>query len=196
MPPSLPTMHLSIFLFFITYVFAITHPAANFLCDAPLNSNTKITSQIKILTGNLTGYYYSTAVFYQTGFVGYFGFQPIEGQYLQKLSFSAFGDGPFSDHPNCHDGADEGPGVTCAAWYPFQFNKTYTFVQERVAHDVATGDNTWEGSVIDDETGELFVVANYTTPGSYGLFIGDAYCFDEYYPYNALTTSPQGWGCL
>lgn len=187
-------MQFTFFLFLITSVFAAA-PAVNFVSHEAGLNNTKITSTINIKTGNVTGYYYANQGYFQPGNVGYFGFQPREGQYLQHLTYSVFGEGPFSDHPNCSNGADGGSGVSCSAAYPFKFSRNYTFVQERVAHDEVSGNNTWQGSVIDEETGEQFIVANYTTPARYGLLTNGVYCFDEYYPYNGLSVGPEEWPC-
>ncbi|CAH6721566.1 hypothetical protein CLIB1444_06S05094 [[Candida] jaroonii] len=188
-------MNFTFFLFLISSVFAAA-PAVNFKNPAAGYNNTKITSTINIHTGNVTGYYYANQGYFTTGDVGYFGFQPRGGIYLQHLTYSVFGSGPYSNHPNCGNGADGGDGVSCAAEYHFDFNKNYTFVQERIAHNEATGENTWQGSVINEETGDIFIVANYTTPAKYGLLKNEVYCFDEFYPYNSLgNTPPEEWYC-
>lgn len=176
----------------IFYSIAATLAAAPnvvFVTEPPNLNSTKLESKIRVLDGNMTGYYYATEGFFDKGQVGYMGLQPREGIYNQHLTYSVFDDGPLPNSDTCHPGADGGSGVSCALEYPWRFNRTYTFVNERSHYDSRTGVSTWQGHLIDDESGERTFVGLYTTPPSYGVLGRTALCFNEFYDYQSW---PEG----
>ncbi|KAB8217098.1 hypothetical protein BDV33DRAFT_206760 [Aspergillus novoparasiticus] len=72
--------------------------------------------------------------------------------------FSSFVNGSISQDANCHDGADNGPGVSCAVDLPGNYSNMYHL---RVQN---TRDTTWNGTLIDTVTGVETHIGSYTLP--------------------------------
>ncbi|ODV80023.1 uncharacterized protein CANTADRAFT_25777 [Suhomyces tanzawaensis NRRL Y-17324] len=137
------------------------------------------------------GYYYGTQFYFEgTNDVGYSGPQPrVEGT-TNHLTFSVFGHGPFSHHPNCGSGADGGPGVSCAVDFPWEYGKNYTTEVARTAHNDTDGSNRWTGTLIDDETGDRVVIGEYWTPKNYSLLTTGGVTFSELYTWRPTKSKP------
>ncbi|ODV76604.1 uncharacterized protein CANTADRAFT_38144, partial [Suhomyces tanzawaensis NRRL Y-17324] len=127
------------------------------------------------------GYYYGTMFYFATQDAGYFGPQPRKEGSINHLTYSVFGYGPTTDHPNCSKGADGGPGVSCAVDFPWEYGKNYTQIMERTAQN-DDGSNRWTGTLIDDATGETVVtIGEYWTPKNYSLLSSGGLTFNELY---------------
>ncbi|KAI1501793.1 hypothetical protein F5X99DRAFT_418368 [Biscogniauxia marginata] len=113
--------------------------------------------------------------------VGYTGLQPREdssGNSIVHAAFSSFQGGTTTGHPNCHDGADGGSGVSCAVDIHGDYSHTYNCVVEN------TGGTTWRGTLVDTVTGESNVIGEWTLPSGSGKLKGSQLGFVEYYPWN------------
>lgn len=186
MPFRIQYQQFSKMLFLLFLVGMVLGAAPNVLFETDGTNYTGISTTVHIIDGNVTGYYYATEAFFTNGKVGYMGWQPRKDQYLQHLTFSAFGEGPYSDDSDhCDPGADGGDGVSCYSEYPWKFGQNYTITMMRIAHNETDGSNTWEGNIIDDVTNEKTKIAHYITPESYGLLDYYAISFDEYFKYLA-----------
>lgn len=131
---------------------------------------------------HVTGYYFAQQYnFVNVDQIGYTGLQPREdkdGKSIIHGVFSSFQAGATSDHPNCFEGADGGPGVSCAVEIEGDYSHTYNCVVENI------GDTTWRGSLVDAETGESTVIGIWSLPAGAGGITGSQGGFVEYYPWN------------
>ncbi|KAB8212790.1 hypothetical protein BDV33DRAFT_186140 [Aspergillus novoparasiticus] len=113
--------------------------------------------------------------------VGYTGLQPrpdIGNETRLHAVFSSFVNGTTSKDPNCYDGADYGPGVSCAVDVSGKYSNMYHL---RVQN---TRDTTWNGTLIDTVTGIETHIGSYTLPtGSLGIK-GSQLGFVEWWPFN------------
>ncbi|ODV79532.1 uncharacterized protein CANTADRAFT_20839 [Suhomyces tanzawaensis NRRL Y-17324] len=149
------------------------------------NFDGKIVKQLQkwnVAGDKVEGYYYGTQFFFSgTNEVGYYGPQPRKEGTTNHLTFSVFGYGPYSDHPNCYKSADGGPGVSCAVDFPWEYGKNYTTEVTRTAQN-DDGSNRWTGTLVDGETGEkLVTIGEYWTPKNYSLLQTGGNTFDELY---------------
>ncbi|KAF9083218.1 hypothetical protein BGX29_009824 [Mortierella sp. GBA35] len=113
--------------------------------------------------------------------VGYTGLQPrsdSNGNSVVHAAFSSFQDGTTSDHPNCSDGADGGPGVSCFVDINGDYSHTYNLVVEN------TSGTTWRGTLVDSVTGDSTVVGEWTLPYGSGKLVNGQVGFVEYYIWN------------
>lgn len=175
-----------LFLFYLLTLAVAISP--NVVFNKDVKNVTRVETTVNIISGNHTGYYYATEVFFDSGNIAYMGWQPRDNSYLQHLAFSVFGNGTSSDSDRCFPGADTGSGTSCSMEYPWKFGQNYTIEMVRINHNETDGSNTWEGSIIDDVTNEKTKIAHYTTPKSYGLLTGMTLSFDERYTENSLTS--------
>ncbi|KAJ5970891.1 uncharacterized protein N7479_000809 [Penicillium vulpinum] len=93
--------------------------------------------------------------------VGYTGLQPqvdSTGGSVVHAAFSSFVPGSTSTDANCSDGADGGPGVSCAVNIDGTYANTYHL---NVKNSEGT---TWVGTLIDSVTGEETHIGSYTLP--------------------------------
>jgi len=130
-----------------------------------------------------SGYYYC----HQFGIKGisavsYTGVQPrpndAKGNSIVHGVFSTFQKGSNSSHPNCHDGADNGPGVSCSVEIIGNYDHTYNLEVKRLQG------TTWRGTLIDAVTKTRTVIGEWTLPQE-ALKISNGYNgFLEYYPWN------------
>jgi hypothetical protein len=131
---------------------------------------------------HVTGYYFAQQYsFVNVDQIGYTGLQPREdkdGQSIVHGVFSSFQGGTTSDHPNCSEGADGGPGVSCAVEIVGDYSHTYHCVVENI------GDTTWRGSLVDTVTGESVVIGLWSLPAGAGGIQASQGGFVEYYPWN------------
>jgi cell division septation protein DedD len=110
--------------------------------------------------------------------VGYTGLQPrpdANGHRRLHGVFSSFNAGTTSTDPNCHNGADNGAGVSCAAEFDAVYGHTYAVTVAR------TGTDTWTGTATDTVTGAGTHIGTYTLPAGSGNLTGSEVGFVEYY---------------
>jgi cell division septation protein DedD len=110
--------------------------------------------------------------------VGYTGLQPrpdTNGHRRLHGVFSSFNAGTTSTDPNCHNGADNGAGVSCAAEFDAVYGHTYAVTVAR------TGTDTWTGTATDTVTGAGTHIGTYTLPAGSGNLTGSEVGFVEYY---------------
>ncbi|KAE8331376.1 hypothetical protein BDV39DRAFT_201027 [Aspergillus sergii] len=129
-----------------------------------------------------SGWYFAQDFqFIGTSGVGYIGLQPrpdVGSETFIHAVFSSFVNGSISQDANCHDGADGGPGVSCAVDLPGNYSNMYHL---RVQN---TGGTTWNGTLIDTVTGVETHIGSYTLPtGSLGIQ-GNQVGFVEWWPFN------------
>lgn len=110
--------------------------------------------------------------------VGYTGLQPRAnsgGSERLSARFSNFVAGSTTNDPLCHEGADGGPGVTCAVDFDAVYGHRYDIKVER------TGTDTWTGTARDTVTGKETHLGTYTLPAGSGNLRGSQGGFVEYY---------------
>jgi hypothetical protein len=116
----------------------------------------------------VSGFYFAQ----QFGFVnlkdvGYTGLQPrdkVNGLPVIHGVFSSFNAGTTSDDPNCSEGADGGPGVSCAVEIVSPYEHQYQL------HIKNTEGTKWVGYLVDVVKGNSTQIGSYTLPaGSKGL---------------------------
>jgi len=130
-------------------------------------------------TARLSGTYFAQ----QFGFahatkVGYTGLQPrpdANGHARIRGVFSSFIPGTVTAHPNCHDGADGGPGVSCGVEFDAVYGHTYDMVV------TADGLDTWSGHAVDTVTGAAEHIGTWTLPSGSGSLTTHGQGFAEYY---------------
>ncbi|MEV0321377.1 hypothetical protein ACIBKX_34145 [Streptomyces sp. NPDC050658] len=110
--------------------------------------------------------------------MGYTGLQPRENNGdTERLSarFSTFTAGASTSDPLCHEGADGGPGVTCAVDFDGVYGHRYDIKVER------SGTDTWKGTATDTVTGKSTHLGAWTLPAGSGNLQGSQVGFVEYY---------------
>ncbi|MEU5774694.1 hypothetical protein [Streptomyces venezuelae] len=110
--------------------------------------------------------------------VGYTGLQPRAnsgGSERLSARFSNFVAGSTTTDPLCHQGADGGPGVTCAVDFDAVYGHRYDIRVER------EGTDTWTGTARDTVTGKETHLGTYTLPAGSGNLRGSQGGFVEYY---------------
>ncbi|WP_419999871.1 hypothetical protein [Streptomyces boninensis] len=110
--------------------------------------------------------------------MGYTGLQPREnsgGKERLSARFSTFTAGATTSDPLCHEGADGGPGVTCAVDFDAVYGHRYDIKVER------TGTNTWSGTARDTVSGASHHLGTWTLPDGSGNLKGTQVGFVEYY---------------
>ncbi|ODN78997.1 hypothetical protein L202_04508 [Cryptococcus amylolentus CBS 6039] len=140
-----------------------------------------------------TGYYFANQIWIvDSPGVIYGGFQPrpdnSSGKAVIHSVFSSFLNGTTSSDDNCGDGADDGPGVSCA--YEFEvssYDGTWNLV---VTREDSTS-TVWSGAAVHAETGDSHHIGTFTLPSGTGGLFSDQYGFVEYYPWNGY---PE-WTC-
>ncbi|BCR83621.1 uncharacterized protein ACHE_11023A [Aspergillus chevalieri] len=122
--------------------------------------------------------------------VGYTGLQPRSdtenGTSIVHAVFSSFVAGTTTtDSEHCDDGADGGPGVSCAVDVPAPYSRPYNLVIKNV-HDT-----TWTGTLVDAIAGNATHIGIYTLPAGTGGIQESQLGFVEYFLFNSET----GGGC-
>ena len=130
------------------------------------------------------GYYYAHQFYFTgKGGLGYTGLQPEPlnklGQSIVHGVFSSFINGSTTDHPNCHAGADGGPGVSCKVEVPGSYGDQYDFVVKRA------DDNIWAGTMVNARTGNGTEIGSWTVPPGMGGLQSGTLGFVEYYVWNS-----------
>ncbi|KZZ99661.1 hypothetical protein AAL_02233 [Moelleriella libera RCEF 2490] len=138
-----------------------------------------------------SGYYFAQQFnFLGVKDVGYCGIQnrPDRGPKQQSIVhgvFSSFQAGTTTADPNCHAGADGGPGVSCAVDFPGSYNDTY------VVQVVNVRGTTWRGTIVNSRSKKGYRIGEWTLPkGAGGIRISQV-GFVEYYPWNVGTHKCQ-----
>lgn len=110
--------------------------------------------------------------------VGYMGLQPrpnVNGHERLHAAFSSFISGSSTSDPQCSNGADGGPGVSCASDLDAVYGDTYALTVSR------SGPDTWTGTVTDTVTGIVTHIGTYTLPAGSGNLAGSQAGFVEDY---------------
>ncbi|MGY1439838.1 hypothetical protein DQ392_16390 [Streptomyces reniochalinae] len=147
--------------------------------NTPSSGMTNITFPVTVnpATAHKEGIYFAQQYSFADG-MGYTGLQPRENSGSnERLSarFSTFTQGATTSDPLCHEGADGGPGVTCAVDFDAVYGHRYDIKVER------TGTDTWSGTATDTVTGEATHLGTYTLPAGSGDLQGSQGGFVEYY---------------
>lgn len=145
----------------------------------PEDGLTNITFPVTVnpATAHKAGIYFAQQYSFADG-MGYTGLQPREDQNgSERLSarFSTFTAGATTSDPLCHEGADGGPGVTCAVDFDAVYGHRYDI---KVAQ---TGTTTWAGTATDTVTGDAVHLGEWTLPAGSGRLQGSQVGFVEYY---------------
>ncbi|OAA51781.1 hypothetical protein NOR_00374 [Metarhizium rileyi] len=116
--------------------------------------------------------------------VGYCGIQnrpKKDGKSIVHAVFSSFQGGTTTSDPNCHIGADGGPGVSCAVAFPGDYRVTYNIVVQNV------GGTKWKGTAVNTATGQSFHIGSWTLPAGAKGIQNNQMGFVEYYPANSAS---------
>lgn len=133
---------------------------------------------------HVSGYYFAQQfAFNGANTVGYTGLQPRPDQNGSSIVhgvFSSFINGTTSSpsDPNCHSGADGGPGVSCAVEIASSYSHTYNLLVENVSG------TTWTGTMIDTVTGVRTRIGTFTLPAGTSGIQSSQVGFVEYYLWN------------
>ena len=114
--------------------------------------------------------------------VGYTGLQPRPDSGSQSIIhavFSSFISGTTTADSNCHDGADGGPGVSCAVDIKADYAHDYHLQIQNI------GGTQWVGTLVDAVTGSKTHIGSYTLPSGTGGIKESQAGFVEYYPWNS-----------
>lgn len=98
--------------------------------------------------------------------IGYLGLQPRPdkcGRQILHGVFSTFVDGAKSTDAHCGDGADSGPGVSCAVDFETTYGSSYNMTIRKV------GDDSWSCELEDSSTGKTIHVGSYEIPAGSGM---------------------------
>ncbi|KAJ7158009.1 hypothetical protein C8R43DRAFT_996615 [Mycena crocata] len=139
------------------------------MSKVPPNGLTDITFPITIVEADhISGYYFAQQYGFVGSGIGYTGIQPRPDDKPTSKAvlhgvFSSFVDGSkTTGDPNCHGGADGGPGVSCAFEWFGVYGRTYDFEVK------SAGNQVWNGTAIDTVTGQRIHIGSYTLPAGAG----------------------------
>ncbi|GAB1213994.1 hypothetical protein ATERTT37_003150 [Aspergillus terreus] len=152
--------------------------------NVPTAGLTDITFPISIANApHETGYYFAEQfAFTGASDVGYTGLQPrpdANGASIVHAVFSSFVAGSTSTDPNCSDGADGGPGVSCSVEIAAPYEHMYHLVIKN------TCGTTWTGTLVDTVLKNSTHIGKYTLPAGAGGIQDTQLGFVEYYPWNS-----------
>ncbi|WP_181791190.1 hypothetical protein [Streptomyces phytophilus] len=128
-------------------------------------------------TAHQAGIYFAQQYSFADG-MGYTGLQPRPdsgGSERLSARFSTFTAGATTSDPLCHEGADGGPGVTCAVDFDAVYGHRYDITVEK------TGTTTWSGTARNTVTGTSAHLGSWTLPAGSGNLQGSQLGFVEYY---------------
>ncbi|KAM3473005.1 hypothetical protein MY5147_004989 [Beauveria neobassiana] len=128
------------------------------------------------------GFYFAQQFYFDFSYdCAYTGLQPrpnnASGSVIRAV-FSSFIDGTTTNSPLCYNGADGGPGVSCAV----EFNGDYSHKYDCVA-ETTDGGNTWRGTVVNTDTGAWHHIGEWTLPKKAAGIKPRGTGFTEYYLY-------------
>lgn len=123
--------------------------------------------------------------------IGYTGLQPQEdadnGTAQIRGVFSNFIKGATTDDDLCSEGADGGPGISCGLVFAGDYEATYNMVVRN------TGDTTWTGTAVNEETGEEHHLGTYKLPaGTKGIKGGHMGFVEDYVGVDQCSEMPKG----
>ncbi|OAQ58809.1 hypothetical protein VFPPC_16927 [Pochonia chlamydosporia 170] len=111
-------------------------------------------------------WYFASQYGFTNKAMGYCGIQPQadgpNGQSRIRGVFSSFTAGTTTDDPNCSDGADGGPGVSCGFVFDHDYTRALNIVVEKVSGD------KWAGKAVDTTTGKQTHIGSWTLPRGSG----------------------------
>ncbi|MEU6840492.1 hypothetical protein ABZ930_01290 [Streptomyces sp. NPDC046716] len=140
-------------------------------------SNITFPLTVEKATAHQSGLYFAQQFNFGNA-MGYTGLQPREnegGHERLSARFSTFTGGSTTTDPNCHEGADGGPGVTCAVDFDAVYGHRYDLTVAR------SGTDTWTGTARDTVTGTRTHLGTWTLPAGSGDLQGSQGGFVEYY---------------
>ncbi|KAF5642155.1 hypothetical protein F52700_3187 [Fusarium sp. NRRL 52700] len=151
--------------------------------EAPTSGLNDITFPISMKGAPRVDGYYFAQQFSFNGVpdVGYTGLQPrYDNRRIQVVHavFSSFQNGTATKHENCHQGADGGPGVSCALDIYGNYSHLYNIIVENI------GGTTWRGTLVDSVTGKSDVIGEWTLPSQAGRIVNGQLGFVEYFIWN------------
>lgn len=158
--------------------------------DAPSAGMTSLTFPMTVgaSTSRRSGTYFAMQFnFAGQQHVGYTGLQPrpdAGGRQQLRGVFSSFIAGTTSSDPNCSNGADGGPGVSCGVNFTASYGHQYDITVKQVGAD------RWEGSATDTTTGISTHIGSYTLPKGSGLLRNSQGGFVEYYSVPSCSKQP------
>ncbi|KAF5856128.1 hypothetical protein ETB97_007848 [Aspergillus alliaceus] len=135
------------------------------------------------------GWYYAQNFLFGGSSKGaYIGLQPRPNNATGPVihaAFSSFINGTTTQDANCYEGADGGPGVSCA----IDILGDYTHIYDLKVQN--TGGTTWTGTLIDTVTKVEAHIGRWTLPagttGIKGSYVG----FVEWWPFNDRRKQPD-----
>lgn len=115
--------------------------------------------------------------------IGYTGLQPQDdqddGTSIVHAVFSSFVEDTTSDDDaHCHEGADGGPGVSCAIDIPATYDHEYNLVIKN------TEGTSWTGTLVDTVSGNSTQIGAWTLPSESGGISGSYLGFIEFFTFN------------
>ncbi|GAA4424868.1 ricin-type beta-trefoil lectin domain protein [Actinokineospora soli] len=149
--------------------------------NPPSGGLTNITYPMTVnpATAHQDGIYFAQQFAFQSDRVaGYTGLQPRRdsgGATRMRGVFSIFGEGTSTSHPNCHTGADGGPGTSCGVEFTAVYGREYHLKVVR------TGTDTWTGTAVDAVTGSSVQIGSWRLPAGTGNLRNWHGGFVEYY---------------
>jgi len=135
--------------------------------NAPSDGLTEVTFPITLnpASSRMSGTYVAWQFDFTHAGVAYTGLQTAPnacGRSRIHGTFSSFVAGTTSTDPQCFDGADGGPGVSCAVDFDGIYGRKYEIVVSR------TGADTWTGVAWDSVTNQGVRIGTFTLPSGSG----------------------------
>ncbi|CAI3926916.1 unnamed protein product [Commensalibacter communis] len=135
-------------------------------------------------TLHATGTYFAQQFYFNNsgnqGNGAYTGLQPqydINGKQYLRAVFSSFIANSTTTDPNCSNGADGGPGVSCGVVFPTTYGHNYKITVKK------TTGNTWSGDLQDEQTGQTVHIGSWTLPSTVSNLQTSGSGFAEYYAF-------------
>lgn len=135
--------------------------------NAPADGLTQVAfpTTLNPSTGHVAGNYAAWIFEFTKSGGAYTGLMPVpneNGQTRIHAAYSSFIAGTTSNDPNCSNGADGGPGVSCGMNFDGTYGRNYVITVARVGQD------TWEGTVWDTVTGAGYHIGTFKVPAGSG----------------------------
>jgi hypothetical protein len=135
---------------------------------------------------HVSGYYFAQqSAFQNLSDVGYTGLQPREdsssGESIVHAVLSSFVAGITTSDPNCSEGTDGGPGVSCAV----DIESLYSDSDILEVKNVSV--TTWRGTRVNGGNGDETRIGEWNLPEESGGIERSQVEFEEYYPWNSGT---------
>ncbi|KID94396.1 hypothetical protein MAJ_09636, partial [Metarhizium majus ARSEF 297] len=132
---------------------------------------------------HVAGYHFAQRVkFYGQTSVAYAGLQPRQdmssGATVLRGVFTSFINGTTTTDPNCSEGVDDGPGVSCARDFSGYHADTWDLIMTN------TAGTTWDGKAVNYQNGTAFHIGTWTLPEGTGGIQGSQVGFMDYFPWN------------